>query len=127
MADQQPAAAAPEPTKAPEFVPLPVPVDMTSVVVGLQTKLEKERELILRALNDAQLIRDFNMFNRLVAGLQASIRSIDTLIGRTDILGQPIKRQTTNVDPAPKEEPARTGKVKRTKIRKPEQDLPIAQ
>ena len=42
MADQQPAAAAPEPTKAPEFVPLPVPVDMTSVVVGLQTKLEKD-------------------------------------------------------------------------------------
>lgn len=129
MADQQPAAAAPETPK--EFVPLPVPVDMTSVLVGLQSKLDKERELLLRALNDPQLIRDFNTCKMLLTGIQASIRSIDTLVGRTDILGQPIQKPTTNV------EPAQTGKAavkkkskesggKRVPIKKPEADPPSA-
>jgi hypothetical protein len=131
MSDKQPAAAAPEPQKAPEFVPLPVPVDLSSVLLGLQSKLDKERELLLRALNDPQLIRDFTTCTRLLTGIQASIRSIDTLVGRTDILGQPIQKQTTNVDPVVKggtDAAKKTkGKLdKRVPIKKPEADPPSA-
>lgn len=110
MSEQQPAAAAPETPRTP-VPPPPVAVNMRSVLTGLEAKLNKERELLLRHLNDPQLIRDFHGMTLLFDGLKSSIRSIDTLTGRTDILGNPIERPSTNVDP----EPRRPSKIKKAK------------
>ncbi|MBY0560044.1 hypothetical protein [Hyphomicrobium sp.] len=58
------------------------PVDLTSVLQGVDMKLQKEREQIARAINDPNLIRDFTTFNSWVAGMQASIRTLDLLTGK---------------------------------------------
>lgn len=94
MAQEPNAKAAPEKAPAP-----PMPADMRTVLIGLESKLKTEREMLIKALNDAKLIRDFNTFNQLVLAMQGSIRAIDTLIGRTDILGNPIEKPTVNVEP----------------------------
>ncbi|CAA2141430.1 hypothetical protein [Hyphomicrobium sp. ghe19] len=131
MTDTQPSAAAPE-APAPEVKdtpPPPMPADFRSVLVGLESKVNKERELLMHALNDPKLIRDFATFNDLVRGMQASIRAIDVLVGRTDLLGQPIVIPSTNVDPEPPKtqhnatallETEEGQQVERVPIRKPE-------
>jgi len=88
-----------QPLAEPRPLPTPTPVDMRSCLIGLEAKLNKEREMIVAALNDPVAIRDFNNFNNLVRGMQASIRSLDMLTGKTDLLGQPIQRRQTNVSP----------------------------
>lgn len=113
-------AAAPEIPRAPAPPPMPVPVDMRSVLAGLESKLNKERELLVRHLSDPQLIRDFGAMNQLVRGLQSSIRSIDTLTGRTDVLGNPIQKPSVNVEPEKKAGKQKNG-GKRVKITKPDQ------
>lgn len=94
MAQEPNGKAAPEKAPAP-----PMPADMRTVLIGLESKLKTEREMIIKALNDPKLIRDFNTFNQLVLAMQGSIRAIDTLVGRTDILGNPIEKPTVNVEP----------------------------
>lgn len=90
-----------DPTERPK--PLPVTVSMLPILRSLEQKFQDERSLLLQALNNQILIRDFATFNVLVAGMQSSIRAIDTLTGRTDVLGNPIAAPPTPATQGPPE------------------------
>lgn len=104
-------------TSAPEKAPAPpMPADMRTVLIGLESKLKTERELIIQALNDPNRIRDFATFNSLVLAMQGSIRAIDTLVGRTDLSGNPIQKPTVNVEPETKGGTKKLKEAKGTRV-----------
>lgn len=125
MADQNPNNQ--QAVQSPEEAIPPMPVDLRSILVGVEAKLNKERELLMAALNDPAQIRNFIAFNNLVRGMQASIRTLDTMTGKTDLLGQPIKRQTVNVEPAavPQQAAAEPKAVKPKKAKNKTQPVPV--
>ena len=70
-------------------------VDLAPTVRVVEAKLTMDIDLLKAVLaRSSSSLRDFAEQNRLLAEIQASIRAIDVLSGRTDLTGQPSTNLT---------------------------------
>jgi len=70
-------------------------VDFAPTVRVVETKLTADIDSLKAVLaRSSSSLRDFAEQNRLLAEVQASIRAIDVLSGRTDLTGQPSTNLT---------------------------------